>query len=281
MSRPVGLSSSNSVGVPLMATLIDKPGLQRAGDERFFLGAAIAMTLVIVAGFSTQLAMGRSTFYSPPLVHAHAIIFMGWVTIYLLQNFFVTTGRMAIHRRLGWVAAGWIVPMIVLGFGVTIAMVRRGQVPFFFQPLHFLVFDPLSVLAFAGLTGSAILLRNRTEWHRRLHLCGMAMLMGPGFGRLLPMPLLQPWAWEASFAAGMLFPVAGMVRDIRHNGEVHPAWRSGILAMIGAFVLIEAITYSSVGQALYRLVTADSPGAAVQPLQFAPPPAGSLVTGRS
>src|SRR5690349_17684946 len=110
---------------------IDKPYIAPSGDERFFLGAAIAMTAVIVAGFSTQLAMGRSTFYSPPLVHAHAIMFMGWVTIYLLQNILVATGRMALHRRLGWVAAGWIVPMIILGFAVTIAMVRRGQVPFF------------------------------------------------------------------------------------------------------------------------------------------------------
>jgi hypothetical protein len=50
--------------------------------------------------------------------------------------------------------------------------------------------------------------------------------------------------------------------------------------MIGAFVLIEAITYSGAGQALYRLVTADSPGAAVPPLQFAAPPGGPLVTGR-
>ena len=262
-----------------MATLIDQPLAPPRGDERFFLGAAIAMTLVIVAGFSNQLAMGRSTFYSPPLVHAHAIIFMGWVAIYLTQNVLVATDRMAIHRRLGWVAAGWMVPMIVLGFGVTLAMVRRGQVPFFFQPLHFLVFDPLSVLAFAGLTSSAIVLRRRTEWHRRLHLCGMSMLMGPGFGRLLPMPLLQPWAWEASFAAGMIFPVAGVVADLRRSGHVHPAWRWGILAMIGAFVLIEAITYSGAGQALYRGVTAGSPGAAVAPLEFAPP-RGGLMTGR-
>src|SRR5437763_475252 len=112
-----------------MATLIDRPLSRPAGDERFFAGAAIAMTLVIVAGFSHQLAMGRSTFYSPPLVHAHAIMFMGWVAIYLTQNLLVATDRMAIHRRLGWVAAGWIVPMIVLGLGVTLAMVRRGQVP--------------------------------------------------------------------------------------------------------------------------------------------------------
>src|SRR6059058_5995617 len=153
-----------------MATMIETlgggSGVRPGGDERFFLGAAVAMTLVIVAGFSTQLAMGRSTFYSPPLVHAHAIIFMGWITIYLLQNVLVATDRMALHRRLGWVAAGWIVPMIVLGFSVTLAMVRRGQVPFFFRPLQFLVFDPVSLLTFAALTGSAILLRSRTEWHR-------------------------------------------------------------------------------------------------------------------
>jgi hypothetical protein len=263
-----------------MATLIDRPVAVRPGDERFFLGAAIAMTLVIVAGFSTQLAMGRSTFYSPPLVHAHAIMFMGWVTIYLLQNIFVATDRMALHRRLGWVAAGWMVPMVVLGFGVTLAMVRRGQVPFFFRPLHFLIFDPLSLLAFVGLTGSAIVLRNRTEWHRRLHLCGMAMLMGPGFGRLLPMPLLQPWAWEASFAGGLIFPIVGAASDLRRTGRVHPAYRWGILGMLTAFVLIEAITYSGLGEALYRALTVDSPGAAVPPLQFAPPPAGPLMTGR-
>jgi hypothetical protein len=264
-----------------MATLYDKPLAVPAGNERFFLGAAIAMTLVIVAGFSTQLGMGRSTFYSPPLVHAHAIIFMGWITIYLLQNILVTTDRMALHRRLGWVAAGWIVPMIVLGFAVTLAMVRRGQVPFFFQPLHFLVFDPLSLLAFAALTGSAIVLRNKTEWHRRLHLCGMAMLMGPGFGRLLPLPLLQPWAWEARFAAGLIFPAAGVVSDLRRAGRVHPAWGWGILVMVGTFAFIEVIPYSDAGQALYRAVTADSPGASVPPLQFAAPPAGPLVTGHT
>lgn len=262
-----------------MATLVDAPLVRPRGDERFFLGAAIAMTLVIVAGFSNQLAMGRSTFYSPPLVHAHAIVFMGWVAIFLTQNILVATDRMAVHRHLGWAAAGWMVPMIVLGFGVTIAMVRRGQVPFFFRPLHFLVFDPVSLLAFAALTGSAIALRRRTEWHRRLHLCGMAMLMGPGFGRLLPMPLLQPWAWEATFAGSLLFPIAGIVADMRRTGHVHPAWGRGIATMIGAFVLIEALTYSSAGQALYRVVTVDSPGAAVPPLEFAAPVAGPI-TGR-
>ncbi len=239
------------------------------------------MAAVIVAGFSFQLAMGRSTFAAPPLVHAHAIAFMGWVTIYVLQNVFVATDRMALHRRLGWIAAGWMVPMLVLGWLVTVSMVRRGQVPFFFRPVHFLVFDPVSLVTFAGLTTAAIVMRRQTQWHRRLHFCGMAMLLAPGFGRLLPMPFLTPWAWEATFAASMCFPIAGVLSDIFRSGRVHPAWRWGIGAMLGAFGLIETVTYSPVGTALYRRVTAGSPGSVVPALEFAQPSGSSLVTGRS
>src|SRR5688572_28131989 len=135
-----------------MATLARAPASALPRDERFFLICAILMTLVMVAGFSTQLAAGRSTFSAPPLVHAHAIIFFGWVFIYLAQNLLVSRGAMHLHRPLGWIGAVWVVPMVVLGFVVTIAMAQRGHVPFFFRPLHFIVFDPMSVLTFAVLT---------------------------------------------------------------------------------------------------------------------------------
>ena len=263
-----------------MATLAQPRSAPDVGDERFFLRGAILMTITIVAGFSLQLAMGRSSFGSPPRVHAHAIVFMGWVAIYLLQNIFVATGRMSLHRRLGWVAAVWLIPMVVLGCLVTAAMVRAGHVPFFFRPLQFLIFDPVTVFAFAGLTIAAVKLRRRTEWHRRLHFCGMSLLLGPAFGRLLPLPLLQPLAWEASFAACLWFPFAGMWADVRRSGAVHPAWRWGVAVMVGSFVLIEAITYSPVGTAIYHAVAAGSPGADVPPLEFGTPPVGPQITGR-
>jgi hypothetical protein len=263
-----------------LATLAATSPAFAPSDDRFFLRAAIVMALVIVAGFSVQLAMGRSTFASPPLVHAHAIVFMGWVALFLMQNIFVATDNMALHRRLGWIGAGWIVAMLVLGCLVTAAMVRRGQVPFFFRPLHFLVFDPVSLLAFFGLTVAAIRLRRRTDWHRRLHFCGMALLLSPAFGRLLPMPLLVPWAYEAVFAAGMAFPLVGIWADLRRSGRVHPAWFWGVAAMLGSLLVTEAVTYSPAGPAVYRAVTAGSPGAAIAPLDFPPPPAGPLITGR-
>ena len=254
-----------------MAAIADGPSVVRR-DEGFFLGGAAAMALVLVAGFSVQLAMGRSTFAAPPIVHMHAVVFMGWVALYVSQNVFVATGKMAWHRRLGWLATVWMAAMLVLGVLVTLAMVRRGQAPFFFRPQQFLIFNPMTLLAFVGLTSAAIVLRRRTDWHRRLHFCGMAMLLGPGFGRLLPSPLFIPWAWEVTFAVGLLFPAAGAVADLRRDGKVHPAWLCGIAAMLAAFVLIEAITYSPFGGAIYQAAVAGFPGAEVPPLQFPPPP---------
>jgi len=257
-----------------MSASLESPVIPGDRDRGFFMGGAAVMVAVIVAGFSLQFAMGRSSFSAPLLVHAHAVVFMGWVAIFLLQTLFATSGRTALHKRLGWIGAVWVAPMLVLGCLVTVAMVRRGQVPFFFKPLQFLVFDPMSLFAFAGLTAAAIALRRRTDWHRRLHFCGMAMLLGPGFGRLLPMPLFIPWAWEATVAASLLFPLVGAMVDLRRDGRVHPAWGWGVAAMLGALLLTEVVTYSPLGGALYDAVSAGSPGADVPPLAFpAPPPA--------
>ncbi len=115
-------------------------------DDRFFLIAAVVMTLVIFSGFSLQLAMGRSSFASPLLVHAHALVFMGWVLLFFASEHLRRNGRTALHRRLGWIGAGWIFAMVVLGFLVTLRMVRGGTVPFFFQPVNFLIFDPVALL---------------------------------------------------------------------------------------------------------------------------------------
>lgn len=250
-------------------------------DGRFFLGGSIAMAATIVAGFSLQLAAGRSTFASPPLVHAHAIVFMGWVAIYLTQNVLIATGRAALHRRLGWIAAVWIPLMVVLGTTVTVAMVRQGHVPFFFRPLQFVLLNPLSLFTFAGLAAAAIVLRRRTDWHRRLHFSAMAILLGPAFGRLLPMPLMIPWAFELTVLACALFPLVGMIADQRRTGRVHPAWYWGLGALFGYALLADVLAYSPVGAAIYERATLGSPGAAVAPLEFAPPPSGPLITGRA
>ena len=86
--------------------------------------------------------------------------------------------------------------MVTAGLMVILAVIRNGTSPFFFQPQYFLIANPMSLLLFVGFTLAAVRMRHRTDWHARLHICGMTMIMGPGFGRLLPMPLLIPMRFK-------------------------------------------------------------------------------------
>lgn len=242
-------------------------------DERFFATSAVVIALVMAAGFSLQLAAGRSSFASPLLVHAHAVVFFGWVFLYLTQTLLVASGHVALHRRLGWLATLWVVPMVVLGTLVTVRLVQQARVPFFFTPAEFLIFDPLTCYAFAALAWTAVALRRRTDWHRRLHLCAMALLTGPGFGRLLPMPLLAPYAFEAAFLPGLAFPIAGIVMDRRRGRPLHPAWLWGLGVMLATLVLVEGLT-PVVGPGLVARVAEGHPGASLPSLALGTPPGG-------
>lgn len=259
-----------------MATLASHASRFARNDDKFFLVSAIVMTLTIVAGFSLQFAAGRSSFSAPPLVHAHALVFMGWVAIYLLQNVLATSGGLRLHRRLGWLASLWMVPMLILGCAVTLALVRAGRVPFFFTPLQFIALDIFSLFAFIGLMIAGIINRRRTAWHRRLNFCAMALLLGPGVGRLLPLPLLIPYAFEATVVAVILFPIAGMIADVRRSGKIHPAWQWGMAVILGHAAVTEAFTHTDIGVPLYRVITAGTPGAGVAPNDLPPSPLAHL-----
>lgn len=240
----------------------------------------IAMAATIVAGFSVQFLAGRSTFQAALPVHLHALTFMGWVAIFTAQATLGLRGKIDQHRKFGRLALCWLVLMIVMGFVITLRMVRAGNVPFFFRPQHFLVFDPLNVLVFTAMVLVAVSMRKRSDWHSRLQLGAMALLMGPAFGRLLPMPLLAPYAYEAAGAACALFPLIGLGVDLKRSGRVHPAWLVSLAVLAAMIFLGDVITYSPLGDSLYRMATAGSSGAAVPGLEFGTPPSGGLITGR-
>lgn len=254
-----------------MAIIAPAP-LQPTAADNFFRSLAILMALTIVAGFSLQFLAGRSSFAARPLVHLHGLAFMGWVALFVTQAWLATHGPIAVHRRLGWIGAGWIVVLVVMGIWISIDVTQRGTTPFFFQPQYFLIANPLSAIVFAALALSAIRLRRQTDWHMRLHICAMTAIIGPAFGRLLPMPLLIPYAFELAGLAGLVFPIAAMVRDYRKFGRVHAAWWWGIAAFVSVIPVSHIIARSAVGDAIYAAVTAGHPGEDVPGLEYPPPP---------
>jgi len=213
--------------------------LQR--ERAFFFYMALAVLLTVLAGFGSFFAIGASSIHSPWWVHLHGLSMVTWVGLYVTQNWLVYRGNISAHRTLGPLAAAWSVWIFGLGIVVTVLDIRTGRVPPFFTPNYFLVMDWLNMVAFATLAWSAIRLRNRADWHKRLMLGAMIQLIAVAWGRMtFPYIFDQRANWLVMiillgyFAVGMLF-------DRRTRGTVHPAYYCGAGALIGYISLSYAL----------------------------------------
>ena len=119
-----------------------------AHGTRFFLIMALVMATVIIAGFSLNLAMGRSSFAAPWPYHVHGMIFMGWLGLYLAQVITISTGNIALHRQLGKFAYVWIPAMVAAGLMIILVAVRGSGGPFFFAQNEFLISNMAGLLVF-------------------------------------------------------------------------------------------------------------------------------------
>lgn len=243
-----------------------------APDARFFVITAIVMALINVGAFSFFAIMGISSFQAPVAVHVHAILFMGWVLLFVSQVSLGAAGSLALHRKLGWLAVGWALAMVIVGTMSTIWSAQKAAVPFFFLPAQFVLMNPLSVMLFAALLIGAVVKRRDREWHPRLIICGMAAIMGPSFGRLLPAPLLMYSMLTAVFLGMIAFPVVGIVRDKLRYGRVHPAWWLGLVSLLLLQLATETLGRSAIAGAIYARTVMGTPGARVPGLIYQRPP---------
>lgn len=206
-------------------------------DNGFYLGMSLAIAATVIGGFGSFALRGLVDIGRVPYwVHVHGAVFMSWTLLFVTQNALAHRGSIALHRWLGWVAVGLAAAMVPLGILTASMAVVLDRVPPFFTPSIFLALSALELVAFVILLASAIRMRRRTEWHRRLMLCAMISIIGPAFGRILPMPLLGPWGGLAVLSGQMLFLVVAIAHDLASRGRVHPAYGVG-----AAVILVEGL----------------------------------------
>ena len=213
-------------------------------ERAFFFYMALAFAVTAVLGFGSAIVAGRSNFGEPWWVHVHGVTMMTWLAIYLYQNWQVWRGDLSQHRTLGWVATFYVGWMLLVGLVLTPTSVAAHRTPPFFDPGQFLALDWLNIIVFAALTWTAVSMRKRTDWHRRLMLVGTLMIMGPAWGRLLPMPLLGMWKLWALLAALLVYLAVAMGYDLRQRGSIHPAYFWGLAVMVGMVALVDPLGYS-------------------------------------
>lgn len=222
--------------------------------SKFHFGMAIAMAIVVFAGFGPSFYLNnllaeplgmRAVHDLPALIIAHAIVLTAWMVLLVVQTGIAARGRIRLHRRLGTTGAVLAVLVVAFAAAAQFSSVRRAvrtgayEDSAFLQSVAFGGF--VTVTLFAGLSAAAIYLRRRPEAHKRLMLLATITLLGAATSRigrmveltlpdLAPMPLL-------GMTLTNLFLAALVVHDWRTTRRLHAATISGCLLILSMQVL--------------------------------------------
>jgi hypothetical protein len=153
-------------------------------DRNFFLSMMVITWAAIVSGFGYEMVQRsqHGTLHFPLIVHFHAAAFIGWLVLFTVQVILIRSKNLALHKKLGIVAARLIPVMVVLGV-VTAIITERLEYGTPTSDLHFMSVMLGSMLLFGILGGAGFYLRKNYVAHKRLMLVATLALTDAGFGR--------------------------------------------------------------------------------------------------
>ncbi len=221
----------------------------RTRDRKFYTGMAIAMLFTALVGFSRtyfiRLISGHPTTVTGRVpnvtVHLHALLFMSWLVLFIVQTSLVATHRVKMHRKLGYFGIGLAAAMIVVGGRAAVEAARLGAVPPGANPWNFIAIPFGDIATFAGFLLAAILWRNDKEKHKRLMILASTCLMA---APLVRFPGVLRVGALAAYGLMLLFPIGAALYDWRSRGRVHPVYWWG-LALIVLGVAVRVVLLGS------------------------------------
>ena len=206
-------------------------------QKSLLLWIAIAIALIVIAAFAPiyWLRLSRHDPNLTWIVNLHGLAMFAWITLLVTQVSLIKGGNVRLHRRLGIAGAALAAAMAVLGaivVGNGAGRNAHGDVHQF--RLMLVAFDGLSLLAFLVLISAAVLLRKRSDYHRRLILLATLGLLGPAFGRLTS--IANGFGNDSDIAVFLLMTVPLLIfaaLDIHRLRRLHPAtaWGIGLVAV--------------------------------------------------
>jgi hypothetical protein len=251
-------SESSLVGSATAPRNVSPPGRfarYHPADRNFFLVYVALIWLGIFSGFGPQVVKHLKT-NAPayaPIIHIHAIAFVGWLTLLTAQVLLIRSGRLSLHRRLG--IAGTVLAglMIVIG-PATAVVVDRLRLALPNPDPGFLVVQMMDILAFAVLVVPALVWRKDPSVHKRLILLATLYISDAGFARWQG-GVMEAWfgngfwgnAAQLYFGSDLLVIGVGLY-DLITRKRLHPAYIAGA-AWIAAMQLTALSVYTAPGWA--------------------------------
>ena len=202
-------------------------------EHRYYLIAAFGIIVVILAGFSIDFPLLFDLGSLSALVRVHGVVMLTWIALFFTQTLLVTRHRVHWHRRLGIFGAALALLVVVADTATLVVACRLGgkhmppDVP---APL-FLAFGIFNLAAFAALIGAALVLRRRSDWHKRLMLLAAILLLDAALARFIA--AYTSWTVDSSTLRNLLM-LACVVVDTLRCRRLHPAFVSGGLLVVAS-----------------------------------------------
>lgn len=213
-----------------------------ARERDFHVRMAKGLAIFVVFAFGQFALRGFSHPASAPWwVHAHGLLMLAWLGLFIVQTRLGRARSLDLHRTLGWTACALVAAMAVAGINAAYMAVIMGRVPPFFTNPYFVALTWGDIAGFVAVFIAAVALRKDATWHRRLMLASVVLVTEPAFGRLVPLPLLGaagPWVERAFQIAVFAFPLR---HDLRTIGRVHPATLVGPAVIVAEQAAIFAL----------------------------------------
>ena len=233
----------------------------------FFLGMSILLMALVLIGFGPTLYF-RPLFDVPPIpayLYLHGWILTGWYVLLIAQTSLIQTARAATHRRLGMLGAFWGALVVVGGQIAALSMIKR--VTTLGVDLD-ATFEGVSVAAalsgalwssiesscaFGFMVATAVLLRRRTEAHKRLMLLASILSVGAAVNRIADWPILGGGGDASPIPFGPFGPIAiwllvaaVVAHDLMTTRRVHIATLvGGALVVLHTFGIPSGLIASS------------------------------------
>jgi hypothetical protein len=214
---------------------------QTRSRDRFFLAMSVLLLLILLVGFSRTLYL-RLFFEVPPIpayLHVHGATVTAWFVWLIVQASLVNVNRIDVHRRIGMLGAVIGAAVIPAGLMATLQFVPRlPEMGFQFEQASWFITWVVwanfhMLLGFVAFLAVALMLRRRTDIHKRLMLLATISLMPPPLARIaqnLGYMLEQETIFVTVIWLLLLVPI--LVYDLVTGKRVHPATAIGGLCFL-------------------------------------------------
>lgn len=222
-------------------TLSGLSSIHRQSERHFFVGLTLLFVFLVFMGFSRTYYL-HSLFKTPKLsmfLHVHGAVMTGWIVLFAVQTFLISSSRTRIHRALGLFGAGYAVLIVVMGCTATVLAAQRevrAHSQFVFSVLTVLALELTQMMLFAFLVTLGVWWRNRTDYHKRLMVLATLCMLPNPMVRLLVLVGVERNIVILDIWASLVVAVA--LLDALRNRRLHPAFG------FGSFVTI-AFLYSA------------------------------------